>query len=122
MSVESRVKAALDRFGDPVEKSLLYAAAGEHPARYYTFAVSSFGDDFGDDEPGCERWLVSVHLFAPLTENCVRRVKETKQALFDAGFTWPEFTDATDQDGQHFVFECETVDTEEEDNDGADGG
>ena len=26
-----------------------------------------------------------------------------------AGFTWPECTDASDQDGQHYVFECETV-------------
>lgn len=115
MSVEARVKAALDVFGDPVEKSVLYAASEEAPARYYTFSCESVGDDFGDDEPGCERWLVSVHLFAPLAENCVRRAKETKQALFAAGFTWPKYTDATDQDGQHLVFECETVDLEEDD-------
>ncbi len=111
MSVEARVKAALDVFGDPVEKSVLYAASSERPARYYAFSCTSFGDDYGDDEPGCEHWLVSVHLFAPLSENCIQRRKETKQALFDAGFTWPQFTDATDQDGQHFVFECETIDT-----------
>lgn len=109
MSVEAKVKAALDVFGDPVEKSVLYAAASDDPARYYTFSCGSIGDDFGDDAPGCERWLVSVHLFAPLTENCVQRVRETKQALFDAGFTWPRFTDASDQDGQHLVFECETA-------------
>lgn len=115
MSVEARVKAALDVFGDPVEKSVLYAAGGEHSARYYTFSCESVGDDFGDDEPGCERWLVSVHLFAPLAENCVRRAKETKRALFAAGFTWPRYTDATDQDGQHYVFECETADFEEDD-------
>lgn len=111
MSVEERVKAALDVFGDPVEKSVLYVAAGA--VRYYTFSCASTGDDFGDDEPGCERWMVMVHLFAPLAENCNQRAKETKQALFDAGFTWPRQTDATDQDGQHLVFECETADFEE---------
>lgn len=110
MSVEARVKAALDVFGDPVEKSMLDAAARWAPARYYTFSVSSYGAAFGDDAPGCERCPVMVHLFAPLHENCVRRVKETKRALFAAGFTWPRVVDATDQDGQHYVFECETVD------------
>lgn len=114
VSVEARVKAALDPFGDPVEKSQLYAAAGSRPPRYYTFSCESFGDDYGDDEPGCERWLVSVHLFAPLTENCVARVRETKRALSAAGFTWPHCTDATGQDGQHYVLECETVDFIEE--------
>lgn len=113
MSVEARIKAALDAFGDPVEKSVLYAAAGKSPQRYYTFSCESTGESFGDDEPGCELWLVTVHLFAPLAMNCVRRVTDTKQALFAAGFTWPRYTDATDQDGQHMVFECETVDFEE---------
>lgn len=114
MSVEARVKAALDPFGDSVEKSLLYAAAGQRPPRYYTFLCESAGDDFGDDEPGCEHWLVYVHLFAPLGETCLQQVRETKEALFRAGFTWPRCTDATDQDGQHYVLECETVDFIEE--------
>lgn len=110
MSVEARVKAALDGLGGPVEKSLLYAAAGKRPPRYYTFSCESFGDDYGDDEPGCERCLVSVHLFAPLGESCLEQVRKTKGALFRAGFTWPRCTDATGQDGQHYVLECETVD------------
>lgn len=109
MNVGARVMAALDVFGDPVEKSLLYAAANKRPSRYYTFTCDSVGDDFGDNRPGHERWLVGVHLFAPLSENCVRRVQETKQVLFAAGFTWPRLVDATDEDGQHYVFECETV-------------
>lgn len=109
MNIEAQVKAALDAFGDPVEKSVLDAASRERPARYYTFSCNSLGDDFGDDVPGCERCLVSVHLFAPLNENCIRRVRKTKRALFAAGFTWPEVVDATDQDGQHYVFECEGI-------------
>lgn len=43
MSVEARITAALGSFGDPVEKSLLYAAAADLPPRYYTFACSSQG-------------------------------------------------------------------------------
>lgn len=116
VSVESKIVAALAPFGDPVEKSLLYAAAQDLPPQYYTFSCSSSGADFGDDEPGCERWMVSVHFFAPLHGNISRRVKQTKRALFQAGFTWPRTVDAGDQDGQHIVFECEIA--EEVDPDG----
>ena len=115
MIVEERVKAALDVFGDPVEKSVLSAAAKRRPTRYYTFSCDSFGAAFGGNKPGCERCLVHVHLFALLNQNCLQQVLETKKALFAAGFTWPEVTDATDQDGQHFVFECETAQPIEED-------
>ena len=37
-----------------------------------------------------------------------------RQALFQAGFTWPRSEDASDQDGRHFVFECETAEGVEE--------
>lgn len=124
MSVEARIMAALGPFGDPVEKSLLYAAARKRPPRYYTFLCESFGDDYGDDEPGCERWLVSVHLFAPVGESCLQQVRKTKHALFRAGFTWPRTIDATDQSEQHYVFECEALEPIEEwgENDGTDRG
>lgn len=115
MTVEERIVAALAPFGDPVEKSLLYAAAGELPERYYTFSCSSFGADYGDDEPGHERWLVSVHFFAPRHGNYSRRVRDTKRALFRAGFTWPSAVDASDQEGQHVVFECEIAEEVEPD-------
>lgn len=116
VSVESKIVSALTPFGDPVEKSLLYAAAQDLPPQYYTFSCSSFGADFGDDAPGCERWLVNVHFFAPLYGNISQRVKQTKKALFQAGFTWPRTVDAGDQEGQHIVFECEIA--EEVDLDG----
>ena len=105
MSVEARITAALGSFGDPVEKS-----------RYYTFACSSQGEDWADDEPGFELWQVNVHFFAPLDGNYTRRVRQTKLALHQAGFTWPRCYDASDQEGQHFVFECEIA--EEVDPDG----
>ena len=109
MNIDARVKVALDVFGDPVGKSVLDTAFKEHPARYYTFVCDSFGDDWGDDTPGCERCSVSIHFFAPLNENCIQRIRATKQALFAAGFTWPRVVDATDQNGQHYVLECEGI-------------
>ena len=122
MSVEARITAALGSFGDPVEKSLLYAAATDLPPRYYTFACSSQGGDWADDEPGCELWQVNVHFFAPLDGNYTRRVRQTKLALHQAGFTWPRCYDASDQEGQHFVFECEIAEEVEADGQTERGG
>ena len=115
MSVEKRIRDALLPFGDPVEKSFLYAAAADLPGQYYTFSASSRGDDFGDDAPGCEVWTVNVHFFAPLEGDFSRRREQTKRALHRAGFTWPRCIDAGDEEGQHLVFECEIAEEVEPD-------
>lgn len=106
MTVDERIKAALDVFDDPVENSVYQGKA----AQYYTFNYSTLGADFGDDAPQHERYLVQVHFFAPLNVNVTSRVRETKGALFGAGFTWPETVNASDENGRHIVFECEIAD------------
>lgn len=71
------------------------------------FNYDTLGADFADDAPGHERYLVQVHLYAPRTFDASERVRRTKRALADAGFTWPDTVNASDADGQHIVFECE---------------
>lgn len=105
MSVDEKIRNALLPFGDPV-KNTVYIGDKK---RYFTFQYSSFGGDFGDDAPSHEKYLVQVHFFAPLSENVTKRVRAVKQALASAGFTWPEVTNADDEDGRHRVFECETA-------------
>lgn len=104
-SVEARLKEALARFGDPVENGVYQGESD----RYYTVHTSTMPDLHADDAPGAERYLIQVHLFAPLTFNFITRRRQTKQALFNAGFGWPECTDASDENGRHLVFECEYV-------------
>lgn len=110
MTVDARIKAALEPFGDPVE-NVVYQSTEK---QYYTFNYSTLGADYGDDAPGHERYLIQVHYFAPLNVNITQRVKETKRALAAAGFTYPETVNATDEDGRHIVFECETAGAAEE--------
>ena len=105
MTVDEQIKAALDPFGDPVENSI---HQGDEK-RYYTFNYTTIGTNYGDDGPEHEKYLIQVHFFAPLDGNISQRVKETKQALIAAGFTYPETSNLTDEDGRHIVFECETV-------------
>ena len=113
MSVEALLKRTLEQFCDPVENGVYL----DESDRYYTIHVSTIPTDFADDAPGHERYLIQVHLFAPLTFNFVGRRKATKQALFAAGFTWPGCTDASDSNGRHLVFECEYAEGVEPDGD-----
>ncbi len=103
MSVNQKIISALYGFGDPISPGT-YQGDSE---RYFAFDYSTLGADFGDDAPRHERYLVQVHFFCPLSYNSVSRSKDIKRALFTSGFTWPEMTNASDQDGQHLVFECE---------------
>lgn len=103
MSIDERIRNALLPFGIPVENTVYQGKE----KRYYTFQYSSVGEDFGDDAPSHERFLVQIHLFAPLSENITKLIKKAKRALAAAGFTWPEVTNADDEDGHHRVFECE---------------
>lgn len=102
MTVNDLIIAAMD-FGIPCEPGIYKGTEDE----YITFNYNSMPDDFGDDTPSHEINLVQVHYVCPVKQDSVARRKEIKQKLFAAGFTWPDMTDATDADSQHYVFECE---------------
>ena len=74
---------------------------------YLTFGYNSIPADYGDDEPAHERILIQVHYFAPQGVNTLAKRRRIKAALRGAGMTWPACTNASDGNGQHFVFECE---------------
>lgn len=74
---------------------------------YIVFNYNTVPIDFADDAPEHERYLIQVHFFCPLGSNSLSDAKQIREALFEAGMTWPEVSDASDQSGQHLVFECE---------------
>jgi len=102
------IMAALESFGDPVVFGE-YAPGNADAERYYTFGYSTIPADHSDDSPGHERYLVQICLNCPRSFNSLQRVAETKKALFSAGFTWPSVVNASDEEGQRIVFECEGV-------------
>lgn len=103
MSINKIIKQAIE----PIIPVCVPEFYGGDDDVYTTFNISTIGDDFGDDAPAHEVNFVQVHLFAPFGFNTVDCRKKIKRALFDAGLTWPSVEDATDGDGQHFVFEGE---------------
>lgn len=104
MSINSLLKAALDPIA-PVEADV-YEGNKEI---YVTFSYDTIPDDFGDDQPGHERILVHVYLHAPIGRNTLRERRAVKRALTSVGMTWPVYTNASDEKGQHHVFSCETA-------------
>ena len=56
------------------------------------------------------RYLVQAHYYCPHRKNPQATILAAERALVDAGFTWPSLTDASDEDGQHWVLECEYTD------------
>lgn len=76
---------------------------------YIVFNYSTRGAIFADDAPGCELYAVQVHYFCPSGVSSLSARETIKNQLFLNGFTWPEEINATDDEGQHFVFECERL-------------
>lgn len=102
-SIEERITDALTPFGDDIDPAVYMGSSKQ----YYTFNYNTIGADFADDAPNHERYLIQVHFFAPLGGNITARKHATQQALYTAGFTWPETLDLSDEMGRHIVFECE---------------
>ena len=107
MSVESKIITALN----PLGYSVYPQSYNGTDTIYYVFNLGTIPDDFGDNKPRHERALIQVHLFCPFTFNSVTLRKNTKKHLSNAGFVYPYMTDASDENGQHWVFECEIAES-----------
>lgn len=105
VSIEKKIKNALAPLGYKIYPNN-YDGADEI---YFVFNHNTLPDDFGDNAPRHERALIQVHFFCPHDFNSVQTRKDVKLALLYAGFTYPYMTDASDKDGQHWVFETETA-------------
>ena len=109
MSFDSRMRDKLLSIVPVVEPNIYDGEALE----YIVFAYSERGGCFGDDEPDENILSVQVNYYLPHGQNPKAKKRLIRQALFELGGTWPEITNASDEEGQHYVFEFEC--TEEED-------
>ncbi len=111
MSINSRIVVALDGLTpSPVSADTKKGNAAE----YIVFNYTTIPADYGDDEAGHYRLLVQVDLFAPHEKNTVALRREISRRLVSAGFARPSITPASDERGQHYVFEFEDVAAVEE--------
>ena len=104
MSINEILRAALD----PIAPAEADAYEGKKGV-YIAFNYDTVPINYGDDEPEQERVSIQVHLYAPLGYDITAKRRAVKKALPSAGFTYPAYTNASDKDGQHHVFECEAA-------------
>ena len=105
MSLNQRLIGALAPLGLPVVPDVDTG----HRDRVLVFNYDLLPFQPVDNLPLWYRALIQIHLYLPLGENGVGLAGQVAAALAGAGMTWPEIIDATDEEAQHRVFECETI-------------
>lgn len=120
MNAFAAINQALKPMGYPCKP---YLYDGKEPKYFvYNYALIQ-GADFGSDAPGTTVASVQVHLYMPVTDpkthsklNYRSDMLAARDALFSAGFTFPEITILREdtEDMWHIVFECEYEETFEE--------
>ncbi len=113
---------ALSSFGYPVKPNRYDGSE----RKYFTYNYADErGSDFGDNEPGIILCNMQIHFFLPeYTESDGQRAKNSytreknqiREALFAAGFTYPEVTVLTETDNNsiHIIYECDITEEREE--------
>lgn len=112
VSIESQIRTALASFEHKVYPDTYNGS----DKTYFVFNHNTIPDDFGSNQPNHERALIQVHLFCPHTFDSVKLRKDIKLALLGAGFTYPSMTNASDEDGQHWVFEFQVAEATDGEN------
>lgn len=105
MTVEKKIREALSTLGYPVAQTQYQG----NEETYFVFNCSVIPSLYADDDPWADRYLVQIHLFAPLTLNTTQIKRTVRKLLRDAGFTVPSMTPADEDEKQHTVFECEVA-------------
>lgn len=113
MSIEAKIRAALTPIVPIVE---LHRYDGPEKT-YIIWNFDEFGALHAGDKAQEARYYLTVSLHLPLRptapgESTSPRLlkRQIKAALESAGCTTPDITDASDEEGQLYVFNCEAVD------------
>lgn len=103
MNMNATIVAAIE----PIVPECVPDLYGGDAKEYVVFSYFENPDNFADDAPQIIRYFIQVHWFLPNKVNPLEKKKRIKKALFSAGFTYPSITNASDELGQHYVFEFE---------------
>lgn len=104
-TVNEIIVTALRSLNLPVVERLYEGTKKE----YITFNYADDrAEDFGDDAPHTDVAYMQIHYICPWGIDYDETRRSIRQKLFDAGFSWPEMTDASDDSTRirHFVYEC----------------
>lgn len=103
MTIDERITAAVT----PVVPEVAPQIYERRALTYCTYNYTEMPQLHSSGKPRRITHLCQLHLMLPLGAASVTLRRELCRALWHAGFTWPQITDAYDGDGQHWVFEFE---------------
>lgn len=107
MNAEAALKSALaPLFPDGRATPHVYRGKS---LEYVTWNTWTVPEVYAERKPAAARQIAQIHWHLPHGQNPSSGKCRIAQALFDEGFTWPDVTNASDDDGQHYVFECTFV-------------
>ena len=101
MSVNKAIKTAVE----PIVSVCVPHVYKGIETEYCTFNFTTYPAEYGDNAPQSIGYSIQLHYFLPLNNNPNEKLSQLSDALFDAGFDYPQIVDVTDEDGQHYVFE-----------------
>lgn len=105
MTYDAQLYQTLSTLGLPVEPILDTSVDHE----YITYSYESEGTLFGDDGPCLEyrRWTVIYS--APIGYNRLTVRQQVQQAIWNLFGVWPSEDDASDANGQRWIYEFDTT-------------
>lgn len=107
MTLEEKIRAAVT----PLVPECVENLYGGDAEEYCTYSFNEIPAGFGDNRARAVRYLCQVHWFLPANRRPRPKKKQLRQALAAVrGFTTPETVNATDETGQHYVYEFQAVD------------
>lgn len=112
MTVNEKIIQALRSFDVPVTADFF----GGENEEYVTF---NYVDDraavHGDDRPIEAKVEMQIHYFLPADKDYLEIKKRMRNALFQAGFTYPAVEVLIEQENtvRHIIFECEIENDDE---------
>lgn len=110
MSINSQIIGAVSGFAPCFPWEDYEGSEDAKLSRYFVFNYDVVPYTFGNDDAPFERYLIQLHYFCPRGENTVRLRRQIKRSIaLTEDFTIPSETNASDQDGQHYVFEFEAL-------------
>lgn len=74
---------------------------------YCVYNYSEIPSIHADSEPHAIRYIIQLHYYLPHRTNPNTTKRSISNALLGAGFTFPSIVNASDNEGQHYVFEFE---------------
>lgn len=105
MTQEAALKEAIETLGIHVEPNLDTSVGPEYAAYFYT----SEGYLWGDDRPCLDRRRWTLVYVAPHGQNRIPKRLGIRQAIMDLFDAWPEEQNASNADGQRYIYEFTTI-------------